>query len=120
GLLVLLGMFFAWPQLPAAGTDLVWWGLVFFALPGLFQATRSSPADSFLGSLSYPLYLIHVPIRWFLLGPGGSYGAALSPLLLLLVSTLASVGLALVFENRLESWRARSVQRLLSLQRPAT
>lgn len=119
GLLVLLGMFFAWPQLPAAGTDLVWWGLVFFALPGLFQATRSSRLDSLLGSLSYPLYLIHVPIRWLLLGPGGSYGAALSPLLLLLVSTLASVGLALVFENRLESWRARSVQRLLSLQRPA-
>jgi peptidoglycan/LPS O-acetylase OafA/YrhL len=117
GLLVLLGMFFTWPYLPIVGTDFLWWGLVFFALPGIFQATRSSPVDSFLGSLSYPLYLIHIPIRWLLLGPGGSYGAALSPILLLVISTLISVGLALFFESRLESWRARVIQKLLSLQR---
>ena len=120
GLLLIIGMFFAWPHLPAIGTDLVWWGLVFFSIPGLFQATRFSRVDAFLGSLSYPLYLVHIPIRWLLLGPSGSYGATLSPIHLLLASTLASIVLAVVFENRLESWRARLVQRILASQKHAS
>lgn len=51
---------------PWAGFDTVrlWAPIALFAvaLPSLFQATKDSQLMNYLGNLSYPLYLLHVPM----------------------------------------------------------
>lgn len=108
GFLVVL--FFSWGFLNPLWEQILWWGTCFLALPGLFNLSKASRVDAFAGSLSYPLYLIHVPVRWLMLGPGSSYGDAVSPIWLLFLSTVAAILLAVLFENPIEGWRARFIR----------
>lgn len=111
---LLLVIFFAWHWLPQTAANLLWMVTAAAVMPSLFNATKNSPIDNFIGSLSYPLYLVHIPIRWLMLGTQSSHGDSVSPLLFLLISTLAAILLAATFEKWLEHWRANFVKKMLS------
>lgn len=74
----------------------------------LHETTPSNTLDRFFSDLTYPLYLVHLPLLW-LLTPGDS-GKRIA--LALAVTLLVSVTLIYLFERPLERWRARLSTRL--------
>ena len=92
-----------------------------------FRRFLTSPPLQFLGHVSFPLYLIHIPIFMSLVslaalqmfGAGWSYGLTevLSILLLVLLSLLAASGLYYVSERPAIAWAARSGRWVHALQR---
>jgi len=37
--------------------------LLAFAIPKIFEMTKNSKIDRFIGDLSYPIYILHLPIH---------------------------------------------------------
>ncbi|MDH2917871.1 MAG: acyltransferase [Sideroxydans sp.] len=52
--------------LPSLGEATYWlyYVMVFFGVSVLFQHTKKSKRDSYIGELSYPMYIVHIPILW--------------------------------------------------------
>jgi peptidoglycan/LPS O-acetylase OafA/YrhL len=71
-------------------------------LPSIFALTRASRWDTFIGRLSYPMYLSHL----MLLGVARLAGAWSRPVLLLL-TILVSAALVRFVEDPVDRWRAR-------------
>ena len=47
--------------------EMVYWlyyTMALFAIPVLFQHTKTSVRDSYIGELSYPMYIAHIPVLW--------------------------------------------------------
>jgi peptidoglycan/LPS O-acetylase OafA/YrhL len=92
-----------------------WAFLLLFAaaLPFIFAATRRSKLDTALGSLSYPLYLVHqlaLVSVGYLFGSSTASSLAVSPvrtILGLCFTFLAAYGLLVVVEKPLEGFRQR-------------
>jgi len=110
--------------LPFGGTILFWgwmppWlgtglclSLAFFAIPLLFTLTRRMPLDRFLGDLSYPMYLAHIPCKWIVLaciGVTSSDSAVVPAWLLLVITMLAAVGLVWLVDYPVDRWRQARV-----------
>lgn len=84
------------------------------AVPALFALTRQSKLDQFLGSFSYPLYLIHWVVIWFYDAFAASWGMPLtgSPARIAIcvaVSFLLSWVIVISVEAPLDRYRQRRV-----------
>ncbi len=51
---------------PRMGEWVYWlyYAIVFFSLWLLFQSSKKSKLDSYIGELSYPIYMAHLPVLW--------------------------------------------------------
>jgi peptidoglycan/LPS O-acetylase OafA/YrhL len=114
---------------PFAGTILFWgwmpetlaWvlctGLAFFAIPLLFNMTRRMRMDRFLGDLSYPMYLSHIPCKWLMLAcmRVTSADSAIVPAWMLLAFTvLVAAALVGLVDHPVDRWRQARVARMLA------
>ena len=52
--------------LPRLGEAAYWlyYAMTFIAIPVLFLHTKTSMKDRYIGELSYPMYISHIPILW--------------------------------------------------------
>ena len=86
---------FAWPE-----TTTIWYsslllGAVFYlTLPAMFSLTGHSKIDRLIGEFSYPIYLLHIMLWYFV-----------EPRFLLLACIAASAPLVFLVELPLERWR---------------
>jgi peptidoglycan/LPS O-acetylase OafA/YrhL len=90
-------------------------GLGFFAVPLLFNLTRRIKVDRFIGDLSYPMYLSHIPCKWILLAGLGvtRREAAIVPCWeLLLLTTMAGVMLLWLVDYPVDRWRQARVVKM--------
>jgi peptidoglycan/LPS O-acetylase OafA/YrhL len=87
-------------------------GLLFLGVCFLFHQTKKSAIDRYIGELSYPMYLAHVPLRWVIAAVAGAshrgdmqiHGVVLLPV------TVAFSALMLVFvDYPVDRWRQRRV-----------
>ena len=90
-----IGLVALWCYLPGTvRPNWLLYAVVSGTLPVLFALTKDWSFDQFLGSLSYPVYLVHVPIililrSWGLDDNGGIPSVILMPASLLLATLLA-------------------------------
>jgi peptidoglycan/LPS O-acetylase OafA/YrhL len=75
-------------------------GLVVVGVPKLFDATKDTPWDKYLGELSYPIYICHFLCGWILM-PNTLAGAYTA----LLLSIAMSVALYHLIDRPIDSWR---------------
>lgn len=75
-------------------------GAVVIGVPRLFELTRNTAWDKYLGELSYPLYICHFMFGWLLLPDtvSGVYAA-------LFLSLAASVLLYHAVDRPIDRWR---------------
>jgi peptidoglycan/LPS O-acetylase OafA/YrhL len=86
----------------------LFFALVAFSTPFLFLATRRSRLDAMLGELSYPIYLIHLPLQSVLLplvGRALPLGIWSVPL-----TIMASILFVMLVDRPLDRWRQARVQ----------
>jgi peptidoglycan/LPS O-acetylase OafA/YrhL len=76
--------------------------VLFFLVPGAFQLSRNWKADRLIGEFSYPIYLWHIGLQYFVEPANRLWGGGL----LLLLSILASVPLVFWVEMPMERWRS--------------
>ena len=86
---------------PIPGQRWIYYAVVAFLLPVLFDLTKNSNWDQWIGNLSYPLYLVHVLIIATLENATGRP----HPLLALLVSLGCAILLLELVESRVDKWR---------------
>jgi len=86
----------------------LYYSLMALAMPFLFLAGRRSRFDSWLGELSYPIYLIHWPVQWIL---ALMVGAAVPLSVWSVPTTIAASVLFVVLVDRpLDRLRQRRIQ----------
>jgi peptidoglycan/LPS O-acetylase OafA/YrhL len=81
--------------------------ILFILVPGAFQLTRNWKADRLIGEFSFPIYLWHVGLQYFLEPANRLWGGGL----LLLLCLLASVPLVFWVEVPMERWRSSRLNR---------
>ena len=87
---------------------------VFFGMVVLFQNTKSSKLDSKIGELSYPIYILHLPVIWFLL----DVIAVSNPENVIYLAVPGTILLALVFckiQKSIDDYRHMLVKESASL-----
>lgn len=94
---------------PAAyGVALVVFPLAFAVfVPAIFESTKKSAVDRWVGELSYPIYLIHILVISFFASVGIQLGAPLAVLASLLVGGVV----VLLVDEPLEAARQRRLRR---------
>jgi peptidoglycan/LPS O-acetylase OafA/YrhL len=78
----------------------------------LFHQTKNSAIDRYIGELSYPMYLSHIPLRWVIAAVAGvsHRGTYVIHGSVLLSVTIVFSGLMLVFvDYPVDRWRQRRV-----------
>jgi peptidoglycan/LPS O-acetylase OafA/YrhL len=75
--------------------------IAFLSMPFLFGATRDNKFDTFLGRISYPVYMVHFIIVVLF----ETYGEDYSIILLLAVVCVAAVLMHCVVESPIDRWR---------------
>ena len=88
--------------------------LVFLSLPILFDWTKKSRIQKWVGDLSYPVYICHVFVKWVLLAMMGvsQKGVASPPGWLLLAISIAMAAVLLwLVDYPVDKWRQRRFQR---------
>lgn len=89
-------------------------GFVFCVLPGLFERSRGSKLDSFLGSFSFPVYLFHWPILLAYNAFAGAqqdiYQGTVRTIACVIVSFALSYWVVILVELPLERMRSRRKQ----------
>lgn len=88
-------------------TRLAFYGYCAWALPLVFQLTRTNRVDRYLGELSYPVYLTHLLVISVALYSGWS-GTRLAGLIVVMVA-LSAIVLHEVIQKPVERVRARRV-----------
>lgn len=87
----------------------IYYVMFFLLLPFVFEATKKSKIDRFLGDLSYPIYISHLFVLMVMLFYGGvnykNLGIGLS-----IASILFSVVLQLTVVNPMEKYRQRRIK----------
>jgi peptidoglycan/LPS O-acetylase OafA/YrhL len=101
-----LAVSFAWPWWHLPGGKWTYFGLATAALPFVFRATRASKADSMIGDLSYPLYVVHILVIAAVIPliAGTSWETRLSAIAVPM-SLLAAGLLWLLVGRPIEMWR---------------
>lgn len=77
--------------------------VLFLTLPTLWLKTQNSKADKRAGEISYPVYLTHITLGYFIL-PAQSAGGGL---LLLVLSIIAAVPIVTLIDAPINRWRER-------------
>jgi peptidoglycan/LPS O-acetylase OafA/YrhL len=84
--------------------------LAVLALPTLFSLTKDLKIDRLIGELSYPLYLVHMPLV-DVMRPrlaGSSEGIVIAA-----TSLFAAFCITFLFERHTERWRANWTRRAM-------
>ena len=83
--------------------------ILVFLLPLLFAATKDSKLDRLLGELSYPIYLLHIPVGWLVIGllKRTNWSQSSGPFLTGTITIFASIALAHLVLLPLEKFRLR-------------
>ncbi len=105
--------FCGWPVIGKPG-GYVYLFCAWLLLPALFHVSRRSGWDRWVGELSYPIYLLHVPVKWVLLAARGvqTKDSADVSGLALVAATLAAAGIMVaVIDRPLERFRRRRFER---------
>jgi peptidoglycan/LPS O-acetylase OafA/YrhL len=95
--------------------------LVFLSVPFLFDWTKKSRINKWVGDLSYPVYICHILVKWGLLGLMGvsKKGMTSPPGWLLLLGSVALAALLLwLLDYPIDRWRQRRVEKFQKLSRP--
>jgi peptidoglycan/LPS O-acetylase OafA/YrhL len=95
--------------------------LVFLSLPILFDWTRKSRFNKWVGDLSYPIYICHILVKWGLLALMGvsKIGVTSPPGWLLLVGATAMAALLLwLVDYPVDKWRQERLHKNLAAARP--
>lgn len=87
----------------------------FFSVPYLFAAFSKNAWDRWLGDLSYPLYLVHLPVAYVLKAFGES-GLVIN----LAVSLGVSAGIVVLVERPLDRWRQGWIRRCRVVEQSET
>jgi peptidoglycan/LPS O-acetylase OafA/YrhL len=88
-------------------------GAMGLLIPALFLI--EGKAGTFLGELSYPIYVVHILVKWIILGVLGvqeSGEKRVAGIVLLGASILAAIGIEKLIGTRVEAWRARRTRAL--------
>jgi peptidoglycan/LPS O-acetylase OafA/YrhL len=106
-----------WGRMPQAFADIACIALAFFAIPLLFNLTRKARFDRFIGDLSYPMYLAHIPCKWVMLAVMGvtTTDSAIVPAwALLLLTTVVAMALVWMVDYPVDRWRQARVAATLA------
>ena len=96
--------------MPVAPRSVVCVALVALSLPILFEWTKKSRLQKWVGDLSYPVYICHILVKWGLLGLMGvsKKGVTSPPGWLLLLGSIALAALLLwLVDYPVDRWRQR-------------
>ncbi len=96
--------------------------LVVLSLPILFDWTKKSRLQKWIGDLSYPVYICHILVKWGLLGVMGvsKKGVTSPPGWLLLIGSIALAAMLLwLVDYPIDRWRQRRVEKFQHQPRPA-
>jgi peptidoglycan/LPS O-acetylase OafA/YrhL len=107
---------------PVAPRSFICVVLVVLALPILFDRTKKSRLQKWVGDLSYPVYICHILVKWGLLALMGvsKKGATSPPGWLLLLGSIALAALLLwLVDYPVDRWRQRRVKNFQRQPRPA-
>lgn len=110
---LMLGLLFGYGLLPNAWNQAISCALLGFLMPGLLEG--EGKWQRWLGELSYPIYVVHVLVKWVFLafqGAQQSGEAEVSGFLLLGGAVLASIAIEQVVGIPLENWRQRRALRM--------
>jgi peptidoglycan/LPS O-acetylase OafA/YrhL len=110
---ILFSALFASQLLPPELDNFICIALVFLSIPILFDWTKSSRFQKWVGDLSYPMYVCHIFVKWVLLGlMGVSTKGVTSPHgWLLLICTIAMSAILLwLVDYPVDKWRQQRVR----------
>ena len=88
-------------------------GAVGLFIPALFL--DKGKVGTFLGELSYPIYVVHILVKWIMLGLLGVQQVGekkVDGALLVVASMFAAVGIEKLIGTRVEAWRASRTKML--------
>jgi peptidoglycan/LPS O-acetylase OafA/YrhL len=83
-------------------------GLAALTIPILFHLTRLASWDRWIGELSYPMYLLHIPLKWVILalmGVSQKDTATVSGLYLLAFTVAVSIAMTYLVDRPMERFR---------------
>lgn len=106
-------LFYGWMPMWMAYVGCIGFG--FFAVPLLFNLCRRVKVDRYIGDLSYPMYLSHIPCKWVILATMGvakKDTATVPGWELTLLAAVASVVLLWLVDYPVDRWRQARVARL--------
>jgi peptidoglycan/LPS O-acetylase OafA/YrhL len=99
--IIFAGWLVTWPKTIIEQNSVVAWpnsvlvgAILYFTLPAMFSLTSRSRLDRLIGEFSYPIYLVHITLWYFV-----------QPPFLLLLCIAASAPLVFLVELPLERWR---------------
>jgi peptidoglycan/LPS O-acetylase OafA/YrhL len=99
--------------IPASVGPILSCGAMGLLIPALFLIKGKS--GEFLGELSYPIYVVHILVKWIMLGVLGVQQAGekrVAGIVLLGASVLAAIGIEKLIGTRVEAWRASRTKML--------
>jgi peptidoglycan/LPS O-acetylase OafA/YrhL len=114
------GVLLFWGRLPEWLGDGACIALAFFAIPLLFNLTRGIKLDRFIGDLSYPMYLAHIPCKWLMLAGLGvttADSAIVPSWALLLLTVVTAAALAWLVDYPVDRWRQARVGKIAARRR---
>jgi peptidoglycan/LPS O-acetylase OafA/YrhL len=106
-----LGLLTGYGLLPAGWDQAISCGLLTLLIPGLFEG--EGRWQRWVGELSYPIYVVHILVKWVFLAAEGverTGQAEVSGLWLLAGSVFVSVAIEKVVGAPLERWRQKRIQ----------
>jgi peptidoglycan/LPS O-acetylase OafA/YrhL len=99
--------------IPAGVGPILSCGVMGLFIPALFHIVGK--AGEFLGELSYPIYVVHILVKWIMLGLLGDQQTGekrVAGTVLLAASIVAAIGIEKMIGTRIEAWRATRTQAL--------
>jgi peptidoglycan/LPS O-acetylase OafA/YrhL len=105
--------FSGWPKFGAV-SGYAYLVCAWLATPILFHISRRTSWDRWIGELSYPIYLLHVPVKWILLAARGvekKDAAEVSGGLLVAATLVASALMVVLIDRPLERFRRERFER---------
>jgi peptidoglycan/LPS O-acetylase OafA/YrhL len=109
GIAFMVIMGYGW--IPAAVGPILSCAVMGLFIPALFHI--EGKVGEFLGELSYPIYVVHILVKWIMLGILGAEQAGekkVAGIVLLAGSIFAAIGIEKLIGARIEAWRATRTQ----------
>jgi peptidoglycan/LPS O-acetylase OafA/YrhL len=110
GIVIAAVLFFPFLPMDYQQKKIAIYAIFLLSMGRIFQATKSSPLDGFLGSLSYPIYCCHLVVLSFAL-PKFSFwqnnGSLQNTLFSFLVIAVIASGIHYFVERPVDAYRAR-------------
>ena len=111
GMAFMVVMGYGW--IPVGVAPILSCGAIGLFIPALFHI--EGKVGEFLGELSYPIYVVHILVKWIMLGLLGVQQAGekkVDGTLLVVASMFAAIGIEKLIGTRVEAWRVRRTKLL--------